>query len=124
MGFCMAFSRTSVGILGGFGGIPVFFPGVWEIWRKKTILLECLPSKKMDYILNSQKYFYVTYVIPLALNCQKGQRLPAPEVYKNRSPNSRKFGVLSAPALVAQTLHHLRRATAVAVHRCRIFHLQ
>ena len=25
VGFCMAFTRTSVGILGGFGGIPVFF---------------------------------------------------------------------------------------------------
>ena len=63
------------------------------------------------------------FYIPLALNCQKGQHLPAPEVYKNQSPNSRKFGVLSAPALVAQMLHHLCRATAVAVHRCRIFHL-
>ena len=25
---------------------------------------------------------------PLPLNCQKGQHLPAPEVYKNQSPNS------------------------------------
>ena len=60
----MAFSRTSVGILGGFGGIPFFF--LWDLGdlEKKTILLlESLPSKKMDYMSNSQKYFYVTYVM-------------------------------------------------------------
>ena len=26
------------------------------------------------------------FYTPLALNCQKGQHLPAPEVYKNQSP--------------------------------------
>ena len=45
MAFCMAFSRTSVGILGGFGGIPFFFWDLGNLEEKTILLLESLPSK-------------------------------------------------------------------------------
>ena len=49
----------------------------WEVLPFFTIQRQCIK------ILRPKDPEFYT---PLPLNCQKGQRLPAPEVYKNQSP--------------------------------------
>ena len=55
-------------------------------------------------VLRAQDFY-----TPLPLNCQKGQRLPAPEVYKNQSPTC-QFGLSSPSEPSLQMLRSQRTA--------------
>ena len=63
----------------------------WELLPLLTIQRQrCIKFR----VLRAQDFY-----TPLALNCQKGQQLPAPEVYKNQSPDLDAILVVISMAL-------------------------
>ena len=57
-------------------------------------------------VLRAQDFY-----TPLALNCEKGQHLPAPEVYKNQSPKKKE----NCP----NSLIYIRNNRCLKLRRCR-----
>ena len=90
--------RVSVGNLGGRGGRLIFIHlRCWEMLSFLTIQRQ----RCIKILCPKDPEFHT----PLALNCRKGQHLPALEVYKNQSPRGGGLVFLFGPEIPANWVH-------------------